>query len=165
MGKDITSFKGEYDFLSNFYPVIIQFEGLNYPTVEHAYQASKSKEFFFRKLIVALPAAKAGLAKRRGQSIRLRSDWDDVKLDIMHELLCNKFKQEPFKTKLIATGDAKIIEGNYWHDNTWGDCMCDNRDGKHPECKTTGSNWLGRLLSDIRSQVYEKGYCYRRHTQ
>jgi len=158
MGNDITSFKDEYAFLSNFYPVIIQFEGLNYPTVEHAYQASKSKEFFFRKLIVALPASKAGLAKRRGRNIRLRSDWKDVQIDIMHELLCNKFKQEPFKRKLIETGEVKIVEGNYWHDNIWGNCFCN-------KCKNIeGQNWLGRLLTDIRSQVNDKGYCYRRYS-
>lgn len=39
----ITSFRGKYDFLSNFYPVKIFYNGRDWPSVEHAYQAqSKS---------------------------------------------------------------------------------------------------------------------------
>ena len=158
MGTVIDSFTGENKIYSNFYPVIVQFEGLNYPTVEHGYVASKSKEHFFRKLIVALPANKAGLAKKRGRTIRLRKDWKDVQIYIMHELLCQKFKQEPFRTKLTETGDAKLIEGNFWHDNHWGNCGCEN-------CKDVdGQNWLGRLIMDIRTQVNDKGNCYRRYS-
>jgi hypothetical protein len=110
-------------------------------------------------LICGLPAEKAGLAKRRGRTGRLRSDWEDVKIDIMYDLLCQKFKQEPFKSKLLETDDAIIIEGNYWHDNVWGDCYCN-------KCKDTkGENWLGKFIMDIRSQLSEKGNCYRRYPQ
>jgi len=154
----INSFHGQYDFLSNFYPCIVQFEGLNYPTVEHAYQASKSTEFFYRKLIAALPAEKAGLAKRRGRDIKLRRDWENLKVEIMFELLCTKFKQEPLKTKLLATGNTKLVEGNRWHDNIWGNCTCS-------KCsEISGQNWLGRLLMDVRGQLREKNYCHGRHS-
>jgi len=147
MVEIINSFKDEYDFLSNFYPVTVRFEDLSYPTVEHAYQASKSKEFFFRKLIAALPPTKAGLAKRRGRTVRLRSDWEIVKIDIMRDLLLYKFLQDFFKTKLLETGDSEIIEGNFWHDNIWGDCYC-------KKCKDiSGQNLLGTLLMEIRSQL------------
>jgi ribA/ribD-fused uncharacterized protein len=156
--NEIKMFNKEYAFLSNFYPAIIQFEGLNYATVEHAFVAAKTTEFFFRKLIVSLPAEKAGLAKKRGRTIKLRKGWDDMKIDIMHELLCYKFKQPSFKKMLLETGDAKLIEGNFWHDNIWGNCMC-------PKCKDIeGQNWLGRLLTDVRDQVEQKGHCYRGHS-
>lgn len=158
MSKDINSFNGENKIYSNFYPVIVQFEGLNYATVEHAYVAAKSTQFFFRKLIATLPANKAGLAKKRGRDIRLRKDWNEVQIDIMNELLGQKFNQEPFRSKLIATGDAKFIEGNYWHDNHWGDCKC-------MSCESIeGQNWLGRLIMAIRSDFEQKGNCYRRYS-
>jgi ribA/ribD-fused uncharacterized protein len=160
----IDRFTGNNRIYSNFYPVIVTFEGMGYPTVEHAYQASKSKEFFFRKLMAALPANKAGLAKERGNTIRLRSDWEEIKIEVMHNLLCKKFEQDPFKTRLLETGDSMIIEGNYWHDNTWGDCRCNNKSGDHPECLVTGENWLGRLIMDVRSQLIEKDHCYRRYS-
>ncbi len=146
----INRFSGDNSFLSNFHPAIIQFEGLNYATVEHAYVAAKTTEFFFRKLIVVLPADKAGLAKRRGKNIRLRRGWDNMKVDIMYDLLCTKFKQPDLKEKLLATGEAKLIEGNYHHDNAWGDCMC-------RKCKTAeGQNWLGRLLMKVRREIKQK---------
>ena len=157
--ENITSFTGENKFYSNFYPVIVNVEGLNFPTVEHAYQACKTKEFFFRKLMAQLPADKAGLARKRGQTIIRRTDWPIVKIDTMHDLLCQKFNQEPFKTKLMKTIDAHIEEGNFWHDNEWGNCKCE-------KCKSIeGQNWMGRLLDDIRSQLIAKGNCYRRYTQ
>lgn len=160
MARLISSFNGKYDFLSNFYPVTVHFEGMNYPTVEHAYQASKSKEHFFRKLMVALPASKAGVAKRRGNNIRLRSDWEDVKIQIMYGLLCNKFEHQSFETYLLKTGDSMIIEGNHWHDNFWGICHC-GKDG----CKDKGKNWMGKILMNIRRQLRDKGTCDRRYSQ
>lgn len=76
----------------------------------------------------------------------------------MNDLLCEKFKQHPFKKMLLETGDVKIIEGNYWHDNLWGNCFC-------KKCENIkGQNWLGRLIMDIRSQVEQKGNCYRRYS-
>jgi len=157
--NEIKKFEKEYAFLSNFHPAIVQYESMNYPTVEHAYQAAKSTEFFFRKLIAALPAEKAGLAKKRGRTIRLRRDWDSMKIDIMFELLCNKFKQPNFKKALLQTGDAKIIEGNFWHDNIWGDCFC-------KKCENvSGQNWLGRLLMEVRDQIVTRNHCYRGYSQ
>lgn len=158
MGIVISSFSGKYKEFSNFYPAIVNLEGLNFPTVEHAYQASKSTEFFWRKLMCNLPADKAGLAKKRGQLGKARPNWEEKKIEVMHSLLCQKFNQEPLKTKLLKTEDAIIIEGNYWHDNIWGECYCE-------KCKTVdGQNWMGRLLMDIRSQISEKDNCYRRYS-
>lgn len=51
------------------------------------------------------------------------------------------------KKKLLETGDAELIEGNYWHDNTWGQCYC-------PRCKNKiGENHLGKLLMKIRESL------------
>lgn len=74
----------------------------------------------------------------------LRRDWEEVKLDIMYELLKCKFDQNPsLKEKLINTGDRLLVEGNDWHDTYWGVC-----NGK-------GSNHLGKLLMKLREE-YKK---------
>ena len=39
----INSFSGRWVFLSNFYPVEIEHQGIKYPTVEHYYVAMKVK--------------------------------------------------------------------------------------------------------------------------
>ena len=143
----VDSFKDDYEKFSNFYPVIIHFDCLNYPSVEHAFVASKSKDGFFRRQISELPADKAGKAKRMGKKCKIRQDWDMVKLANMKRFLLQKFVYDEFRTLLLSTGDMPIIEGNYWHDNYWGDCYC-------PKCKDIkGKNNLGKLLMKVRRTV------------
>ena len=38
----IESFSGVFRFLSNFYPAPVHYEGIDYPTSEHAFQAAKT---------------------------------------------------------------------------------------------------------------------------
>ena len=135
----IDSFDGKYAFLSNFYPVSISYQGLTYPSVEHAYQASKSIETFERWTI--LTCRTPGLAKKLGRTLKIRSNWEEIKLGIMEELLLIKFSQEPFKTMLLDTGKEELIENNYWGDTYWG------------TCKGVGSNHLGNLLMKTREKI------------
>lgn len=84
-----------------------------------------------------------GNAKRRAKKIAIREDWDNVKLQIMEELLVQKFNQEPFKTNLINTGNEFIQEGNTWNDVFWG-----------VNLKTGfGENNLGKLIMKIREGI------------
>jgi ribA/ribD-fused uncharacterized protein len=143
--KVVDSFKGPYEKFSNFYPCKIYYEQLWYPTVEHAYVAAKSKDKFFRWKIAHMDAEDAGAAKKFGRKVILRSDWEMVKLSIMRSLLNQKFSNIEFKSLLLSTEDADIIEGNYWHDNYWGDCRC-------KKCKNIiGRNNLGKILMEIRN--------------
>jgi len=145
--KLVDSFKGDYEKFSNFYPVVIHFEGINFPSVEHAFVAAKSTDIFFRKRIAELPSEQAGKAKRMGRKTKLRIDWDIVKIAYMKKFLMQKFMYDEFRTLLLSTGDAQIIEGNYWHDNYWGDCFC-------PKCQDIkGKNNLGKLIMKIRSII------------
>jgi len=144
----IYRFVNEYEFLSNFYPAVIIFEGVMYQTLEHAFAASKTFDKAFRKRIAKLPAKDAGLAKSMGRKCKLRSGWDEIKIRMMKDFLTQKFNQEPFRTKLLETGDQELIEGNYWHDNFWGDCLCEKCDENIP-----GENNLGKLLMEIRQKL------------
>lgn len=138
----INSFSGYNRFLSNFYEVDVFFDGDLYPSVEHAYQAAKTDDLEYRQLIKkALTPAKA---KSIGRVVPLRDNWEFSKLDIMKDLLQQKFSQEPFKTKLLATGDKQLIEGNYWGDIFWGQDL----QGK-------GLNHLGKLLMEVRDEIKE----------
>ena len=141
----IDCFEGKYDFLSNFYEHPIQYNGIVYPTNEHFFQAMKSLKEDERKMIAAAPTP--GKAKRLGRAVTLRSDWETIKYDIMLMGLRLKFCDKDLREKLRATGDEYLIEGNWWHDNTWGDCSCER-------CKTTrGRNELGRLLMQVRNEI------------
>lgn len=135
----IDSFTGKYRFLSNFYPCSITFENSTYPSVEHAYQAAKTTNEQLRLRFME-PVTTAGEAKKAGRRLKIREDWDNVKIDIMYQLLKTKFKQTKFKKLLLETGDEILIEGNTWGDTFWG------------ICNGEGENWLGKLLMRVRSE-------------
>ena len=144
----IDFFDGEYAFLSNFYNASCIFEEKLYPTVEHAFQAAKSLDLAERDWIAA--AGSPGLAKRLGRRINLRPDWEKVKFDVMEECLRSKFADPVLKQKLLATGDEELVEGNYWHDNTYGNCSCE-------KCKDIiGRNMLGNILMKLRTEFMEE---------
>lgn len=145
----IISFSGKYDFLSNFHPAIVHLDGINYPTVEHGFVSAKTDNYMDKIMIASLDANQAGKAKRMGRKFDLVEDWEDIKLDVMKRLLMQKFMQHEFRTKLLATGDKTLVEGNYWHDNYWGTCMCDRKE----PCKYHGKNMLGKLLMEVREIV------------
>lgn len=142
----IDSFRKPYSFLSNFSKTAITLEDILYSTLEQAYQAAKTHDVEAKKKIAA--TQRPDWAKRMGKRLKLREDWDDVKLGIMRELLNLKFQDEKLALKLIATGDAMLVEGNHWHDNYWGSCTCE-------KCAGKGQNHLGKLLMEIREKLLQ----------
>lgn len=135
----IDSFCGEYRFLSNFYPSSIEYKGVKYPTVEHAFQATKSLDLDDRLFIAKLETP--GKAKRAGRNLILRKDWEEIKIEVMRELLVLKFKDDSLANKLKKTEPHELIEGNTWGDKFWG------------VCNGEGQNWLGKLLMEIREEL------------
>lgn len=143
----ITQFIDEYRWLSNFQSVQIKYEGKVYPSVEHAYISAKSDDDGWKQLC-ASSKYRAGDLKQVSKDIELREDWEDVKVFIMYDLLKLKFTQQPFKNKLLDTGDIELIEGNWWGDEFWGINV--NTD--------TGQNILGKLLMKIRREIRNGKY-------
>lgn len=137
----IRGFNGEYFFLSNFY---FHRRG---ETVEHMFQASKNRDSRIQDVIWKQKSP--GDAKRAGRNIPLRKDWEQVKVDIMYNCLCNKFAIPELRIKLLATGDQDLEESNTWHDNFWGNCTC------HKCRKIEGQNMLGKLLMRVRTELKE----------
>jgi ribA/ribD-fused uncharacterized protein len=141
---DVDEFREEHEFLSNFWPSPVRFEGQVYPTVEHAFQAAKTSDPAARARIRR--ASDPGKAKRLGRGVRLRKDWETVKLVIMAELLRQKFSPgSELAALLLETGGRRLIEGNTWGDVFWG------------VCRGQGKNHLGRLLMRVRDELRERG--------
>jgi len=138
----IDEFRGEYRFLSNFWICSrgIKFEGDLYRSVEHAYQAAKTRVPEERQKIRA--CSTSGAAKKAGYRVTLRDDWEDVKLRIMHKLVFAKFYgDERLEKRLLETGKHNLVEGNWWGDTYWGVCQ-----GK-------GENHLGKILMEARKRL------------
>lgn len=122
--ESVFGYRGEFFFLSNFYtqmnPVAEVFRGqyIEYPTVEHAYQASKSMDVRVRMAIARQPTA--GRSKRHGRSISCRKDWDAIKDDVMLHWVREKFAQTHLQRALLNTGRRPLIEANSHGDKYWG---------------------------------------------
>lgn len=145
MKKVIDIFDGEYAFLSNFYECKVIYGGLSYKNSEAAFHAQKTLDLEKRKEFTKLNPSQA---KKLGRKLELRKDWEQVKTQVMYEILIAKFAiNKDLKEKLLATGDAELVEGTYWHDNCWGNCYCE-------KCKNIkGENRLGRLLMQLRENL------------
>lgn len=137
----IKTFRNEYDFLSNMYPCNILWQGMVYPSLENAYQAMKCLN---EKERIYFVNVKPGEAKKLGKSVLMRPDFDDIKYNLMRDLLDVKF-QGPLLQRLLETSPESIVEGNWWHDNYWGVCQCS-------KCKNKiQMNKLGELLQRKRN--------------
>ena len=136
----IDSFRGKFRWLSNFHEQPVEFEGLEFASTENAYQAAKTLDLAGRR---AFQMVRPGKAKRMGQKVELREDWDEVKIDIMYQLNKQKFDRCPeLAMKLMETRGKLLIEGNTWGDSFWGV----NEDG-------VGRNELGKILMRIRAEL------------
>lgn len=138
----IDKFEGEFEFLSNFYPASVSMDGMTFQNSEAAYQAQKCLNTMDKFQFCNLSPRDA---KKLGRKVQLRPDWEDIKDEVMARILNLKFRQHPnLGNLLIATGDAKLIEGNHWRDTYWGVC-----DG-------AGLNRLGELLMQVRTELRQE---------
>jgi ribA/ribD-fused uncharacterized protein len=121
----------------------VSWEGILYPTTEHAFNAGKTEDVKERIWVQA--AECPAEAKRRGRAVALRPGWDEtVRYRVMAEVLALKFAPgTTLARRLRGTGTAELVEGNTWHDTHWGVCVCARHGGR-------GDNHLGRLLMELR---------------
>lgn len=140
----IGQFFKETRWLSNFHECTIAYNGLKYPSNEHAYQAQKSEDHNVQIEISKL--AKPGQARKMGQIIDIRKNWDIDKFQVMLEINREKYKDPELKQKLLDTGDSILIKGNNWNDVYWG--VYDRY----------GENNLGIILMAIRMEIENDGY-------
>lgn len=135
----IGTFKGPYRWLSNFHLCTIVYEGIEYPSTEHAFQAAKSTNSAVRRWICESPTP--SVAKARGKELDLRPDWEEIKIDVMREITRIKFQHADLRERLLMTGQQELVEGNTWGDNFWG------------VCRGVGHNHLGKILMEVRAEI------------
>lgn len=143
----IDSFSGKYAFLSNFSKTRVSVFGFEFPTAEHAFQAAKSTKI--ADLQAILVCGTPTLARRYGRKVELRPNWEEIKVDVMRQVLAAKFALgSELAKKLIKTGGAHLVEGNKHGDEFWG-CVT-SAQGNTP---WQGMNQLGILLMERRTEL------------
>lgn len=141
MDEPIREFSGPHRFLSNFWSCPVMYEGVMYQNAEAAFQAAKCLDPRDRQLFTTMNPS---LAKKTGRHVPLRPGWDDMRLQVMRDIVTDKFTRNPeLAAKLKNTGHAQLIEGNTWNDRFWG---VDLHTG-------IGENHLGQILMDIRATL------------
>jgi hypothetical protein len=131
----IREFTGRYAFLSNFYPARVHYEGIWYPTTEHAFQAAKSYDHFTREWVATWPTP--GQAKKAGRTIKIDGDWEARRVNVMSDVLALKFVRDGHLARMLDdTGSEWLQEGNTWGDTFWGVDLSTR----------VGDNMLGQLL-------------------
>lgn len=155
-----------YGVFCNYRVTPIVIDGKEYKSVEHYYQSQKfhgTNENYEEKVRQAVTphqskvlgtmyVSKNGYAWRMAlnptiqealnQGVKIRSDWESVKEDVMMKALRVKFSTYPkYAHLLLSTGD-KTIEENSPIDSIWGI----GQDG-------LGMNKLGNLLMKLRTEL------------
>ena len=142
--KQVFFYEQDFYVLSNFSSFTLTWKGLRFDTSEAAYHWEKFATVapsIATKIIFATSAHEAFKIAEANKHLR-RSDWDDVKVEIMRNILRTKVEQHEYvRRKLIETGDRELVEDS-WRDDFWGWGPDKN-----------GLNMLGKLWMEIRSEL------------
>lgn len=135
-----------YGVFSNLYRCPISFEGREFPTAEHAYQAGKASKEPVREWILSAPSPSlVAMAAHGLYSWDIVPNWSRIKFHRMREVLRAKFTQHPdLRDLLLSTGERRLVEAgrtNNAVNRTWG------------EVNGKGLNMLGILLMELRTEL------------
>lgn len=143
-----------YGAFSNLFRCTVVFEGREYPTAEHAYQAGKARKDTVREWILSAPSPSlVAMAAHGLYTWDIVPGWSKNKFDRMRNVLRAKFTQhEDLKELLLSTGDARLVEVARTDspvNRIWG------------EVNGKGKNMLGVLLMEVREEIRRQAEAQR----
>lgn len=148
----INEFRGEYRWLSNFELTTIAWQGKEWPSSEHVYQAMKTLSLVEQEQVRTRIVIRGGIevhvfttpgqAKRIGRTITLQPNWNEMRIEKMLEVQRLKYMHGgQLAQKLLDTHPHELVEGNRWNDTFWG------------VCRGKGNNHLGEILMFVRGEL------------
>lgn len=151
----VARFREEYAFLSNFHKCKIKdYEGNVFTSAEAMFQSYKTTDPKERAKFTKMGPKEA---KAAGRKVKLRSDWEEIKFDVMWYVVYQKFSQSHLLTKqLIETSGMNLIEGNTWGDKYWGAVPTKVPVGEGDISVFEGDNRLGQILMQVRKILVER---------
>jgi ribA/ribD-fused uncharacterized protein len=144
-----------YGAFSNLYRRPIIFDGREYPTAEHAYQAGKARKDTVREWILSAPSPSlVAMAAHGLYTWDIVPNWSTIKFDRMRCVLRAKFSQHgDLRSLLLQTCNARLVEAGRTDNpvnRLWG------------EVNGKGLNMLGVLLMEIRTEL-QRADAHRLH--
>lgn len=131
-----------YAEFSDFAPFGVEMAGAWWPTVEHAFQASKFAVPAHRERIRRAGPPTRAKALGLGRDVPIRPDWDAARDGVMPDALRVKFRTHPGPRDLLLSTGAQEIVANA-PDAHWG---------RGPDGQ--GLNRLGALPMRVRSELH-----------
>jgi len=148
-----------FDELTNYWVLCtkITYEGKEYPTPEHLYQARKFiypgapavNEKHAEAIRVASTSCKAKVLAsaptrktRSAKGLAINPQWDEIKLQVMREVIELKFRANPYCHWTLMSTHPFDLEERPPSDSFWGV----GADG-------SGKNHLGKLLVELREKL------------
>ncbi len=147
--KDIKFYRANekpFGAFSNLHRRPVEFEGIVYPTSEHAYQAGKARKDSVREWLMAAPSPSLLAMAAHGLYVwDIHPDWAKTKFQRMKSVLLAKFTQhKDLQELLLNTGESRLVESatvDSAVNRLWG------------EVNGKGQNKLGELLMEVRKEI------------
>ena len=141
----------EYEPFSNWGKFPVKYNGITFPTLEHAYMHEKclvNDDVIAARAV--LEAQEPHQAKQIGGRVKVTDKWSNAKCkSVMKDLLKNKFSEgSELARELLATGDKHLAESGRDQFYACGMSFV-NKDVLNKQSHT-GKNMLGQFLMEIR---------------
>lgn len=145
-GDRIFFYGSEFYCFSNFSSFTLNWKGNLFMTSEHAYHWEKfntGKTPYIQWLIMSAPSAHAAYKIAAEHKDLQISNWNDIKVDIMYDIIWQKFIQHPYVRKKLNQTESKEIIEDSWRDDFWGWGM-----------EQDGRNELGKIWMRVRREAF-----------
>ncbi|GAB3106172.1 NADAR family protein [Aestuariicella hydrocarbonica] len=133
------------ELLGTYYPLSFTLEGVEWPTVEHYFQAMKFEDSQYREKIRAATSPKQARKLGRNRFKRPRPDWKSIRTTIMTRAVYTRCKTHTQAYQALMDTDAKKIVESSSYDYFWG-CGRDR----------LGHNHYGVILTKVRDKLREE---------
>lgn len=120
-------------------------EGLEWPSVEHYYQAMKFEDVRYRERIRLADHPRKARKLGRNRWQRRRKDWKQVKVTVMTRGVYIKCRTHPDIAEALLATDGKTLIESSNYDYFWG-CGRDRR----------GENMYGKVLMNVREKLKQE---------
>lgn len=148
------TFYGKNSPYSNFYYVEFEYKGYKVTSSEQAFMLEKALMFDKSMVERILSTTNAAEIKKLGRKVKNFDEkkWNEVRYDIMVDILCAKFSTEPLKTELLNTVIEFIVEASPT-DKIWGAGLALGDPRLNYAKYYPGRNLLGHALMDARARL------------
>ena len=154
---DVTTFAGANDPLSNFYGAPFDYNNIEVSSSEQAYQYQKALRNGMPDMAKQILNAKSpNEAKSMGRYIKCSPTWEQENLDLMEQIVAQKFSQVPeAKKALLKTGETTLVEAVPWQ-FFWGSGLSREATFNTMQAVWPGENAMGKILEKTRKTLREK---------